>query len=75
MGIATAKSIGSKPRRNKAKRRVRAAFRANATSNAFDYVLVVGAKSIDAAYEKIVEDVEATLRRATERWESDSASS
>lgn len=76
LGIATAKAIGNVPRRNRAKRRFRAALSEvpERIPDGLDVVIQISAKAADASYLDIVSDLRSLVSRMNERWESESAS-
>jgi len=72
LGVATAKKIGDRPARNRAKRRFREAARTQGLLDPkFDFILIVNGKGADATFERIQEEVRGLFARAVERWESD----
>jgi ribonuclease P protein component len=76
LGIATSKKIGSKPPRNRAKRRFREAIRTqNLVDSALDYVLVVQTSGADAPFERIQEEMRRLFQEAGKRWASELESS
>ena len=77
IGFATSKKIGSRPRRNKARRRVQAAFRINGATihPELDYVVIIGQDAAIAPFGRIGEEVETLLLRVREKWAGESESS
>ena len=77
LGIATAKKIGGKPDRNRAKRRFREAIRIQAglVDPRLDFILIVNPDGANAVFERIQEEVRTLFGRAKERWESELGSS
>jgi len=77
VGIAVAKKVGSKPRRNHLKRRIRAAVRSSETeiNPKLDYVIVVSSEALDAVFERIEEDVRNLFREVAKRWADELESS
>lgn len=69
--------MGNRPRRNRAKRRVREAvrLRAGALPPSLDFVFLARAESWDAPWEDLLADVEGLIHRLTARWDADSESS
>jgi ribonuclease P protein component len=77
VGIATAKKIGSKPERNRAKRRIREAIRLETHSPdlRFDFVIIVSVQGAAAPFVRIQEEIRTLLSLAVERWEENLESS
>lgn len=76
VGFATARAIGTKPRRNRAVRRFREGLRqAGPTPTGLDLVVQVSPHGADASFPEIVDELRDVLRRLEERWASESASS
>jgi ribonuclease P protein component len=77
VGIATAKKIGDRPARNRAKRRFREAIRIQPTllDPRLDFILIVNVEGATATFERIQEEVRSLFTRAKERWASDLESS
>lgn len=77
VGIATSKKIGTTPQRNRAKRRLREALRANeAVLNPhLDFVALAMPESVGASLEALIADTGRLLRSLTERWAAESESS
>ncbi|MCO5297772.1 MAG: ribonuclease P protein component [Fimbriimonadaceae bacterium] len=69
-GIATSKKIGSKPLRNRAKRRFRESLRRNDphVNGNLDYVLIVTPQGAGAAFEAIVGELRTMLEAMDRRW-------
>jgi len=76
-GFATSKKIGSRPKRNKARRRVQAAFRNHRESILLelDYVVIIGQDAANAPFVRIGEEVGELLLRIKEKWAGQSESS
>lgn len=75
IGFATAKSIGNRPRRNKARRRFVSALAQDPCIPAgLDVVIQINATGATAPFPDIREDLAAALRRISERWASELAS-
>ena len=69
IGIATAKKIGAKPRRNRAKRRVREAIRPLAERNELlDSVVVVTVAALDCPFEDLQNELRELFGRMNARW-------
>jgi ribonuclease P protein component len=75
VGIATAKKIGVKPRRNRVKRRVREAIRLAERNLGLDYVVIASPGVADAPFGRIGEEVRRLLNEAEARWAEELASS
>lgn len=73
LGIAVSKKIGSKPRKNRVKRRFRDAIAGarDLLDCRLDYIVVVNAEAAGATFTSIDKDVRALLARVAERWESE----
>lgn len=68
-GVATSRSIGSKPERNRAKRRVREAFWVcGIDGSTLDWVLVVKASAVRADFETLVAQMTELKRESLARW-------
>lgn len=76
LGIATARTIGSKPARNKVKRRVREAARLlkDKRPTDLDWIVIVPEKGKDAKPKEIAAELELLMQRIRERWEGESGS-
>jgi len=70
IGIATSKKIGTKPQRNRAKRRFREAIRQQPQilNPRLDIVVVVTEAGSGATFDRIREEVKALFGKAIERW-------
>lgn len=77
VGIAVSKKIGSRPQRNKLKRRFREAIlKLNDSFNReYDYVVVVHVEAVDKAFSQIESEVQSLFIRIGERWAAESESS
>lgn len=77
LGFATAKAIGTSPKRNRAKRRFKAAMSEVPTCipSGLDVVIQISAKGADAGFQEIVESLRDVMGRVRERWESELVSS
>jgi ribonuclease P protein component len=77
LGFATAKAIGNVPKRNRVKRRFRAAMSEvpACIPEGADVVVQISAKGAEASYEHIVDDLRDILSRVNERWANERASS
>jgi ribonuclease P protein component len=77
VGFATAKKLGHRPSRNRAKRRVREALRTQPDLREIrlDLVIIVGETIASAPFRRIQDEVRLLVGKARERWESESASS
>ncbi|RYG48875.1 ribonuclease P protein component [bacterium] len=73
LGIATSRKIGSKPRRNRAKRRVKEAARLNGKLPQWDLVLVVSQDAVDVPFPALRGDVERAVAEAIAKWAEKSA--
>ncbi len=77
IGIATAKSLGGKPNRNHAKRRMREIVRASAENwrTEMDYIVVMKAESNRISYESLRREASELLADLNRRWDVASESS
>jgi len=77
VGVAVSKKIGSKPRRNRLKRRFRAAIelRSDIVSERLDYVIVVNAEATEAGFDSIDAEVKSLFAKVTQRWAAELESS
>lgn len=77
VGIATAKKIGDRPARNRAKRRVREAVRLLSDPHdlRLDYVVVVSPAAANAPFSQIQEELARLVPGAKERWAEELGSS
>ena len=75
IGYSTPRAIGSLARRNRLKRRFRAAVVRCVMPEGLDMVIAISANADKADFEAIVDDLGKGLRRIGERWESESGSS
>jgi len=77
LGVATAKKIGTKPPRNRAKRRYREAVRTQSglLDSRFDFVLIVTESGARAPFERIQEEVRRLFAESVKRWADESESS
>ena len=77
MGIAVSKKIGSKPRRNRLKRRFRASIQSapNLLDQRLDFVIVVNAEAAEATFERVDEDVRTLFAGVRQRWAAELESS
>lgn len=75
IGFSTPRAIGSLARRNRMKRRFRAAVVSCGLPNELDVVVAISASADKAPYKAIQSDLAAVLKRISERWESESESS
>lgn len=75
VGFATSKKIGSKPQRNRAKRRAREAARKTNLDPRLDYVVVVQAEAPTASFERLAEDLAKAIEGMRDRWASELESS
>jgi len=77
VGIAVSKKVGSRPRRNKLKRRFRDAIlcRRNQIDRRLDYVLIVNAEAAESPFDRVEEEVRMLFARIVERWAAESESS
>ncbi len=76
VGIATAKALGSKPLRNRAKRRMREIVRCNAAEwrPQLDYIVVMKAESNRTPYEILNREAVSLLSELNKRWDAASES-
>lgn len=76
LGFATAKATGGKPRRNRSKRRVREAARANLERipATLDIVLFAKKETIEAPWSELTDDVRSVLSQIAQRWDGESES-
>ncbi|HMS53810.1 MAG TPA: ribonuclease P protein component [Fimbriimonadaceae bacterium] len=77
LGIATSKKIGNKPDRNRCKRRIREAFKAQPTRPHFglDIVVVAFEASANAPFQQIANEVSRLTSELEKRWANELASS
>lgn len=77
IGWATAKAIGEKPLRNRAKRRFREALRTQdyCIPDNLDFVVMIALSGAKAPFEEIRRDLEAVLGEVTRRWAVESGCS
>lgn len=75
VGFATPKSVGNTPRRNKMKRRFRAAVLETGRPQSLDLVVAISSKADRVPYASIRIDLESAMGRMIERWASESESS
>lgn len=77
IGIATAKSLGGKPNRNHAKRRMREIVRASAENwrTEMDYIVVMKAESNRISYDSLRREACELLASLNKRWDDASESS
>ncbi|MBI5707574.1 MAG: ribonuclease P protein component [Armatimonadetes bacterium] len=75
LGIATPKKLGSSPRRNRLKRRLKEAVRlSGATREGLDIVIIGVAAALDAPFKELQDDLAEAFRKLHKRWENDSPS-
>lgn len=76
LGFATAKATGGKPRRNRCKRRVREAARANLgrIPTTLDTVLFAKKETVEAPWSELEDDVRRVLDLVARRWDDESES-
>lgn len=74
MGFAAAKQIGSKPQRNRAKRRVRECVRIlrDRIDDNLDYVFIVNLKAADATFPQLLGETAELIDKSNGRWASES---
>lgn len=77
VGFATSRSIGSKPRRNRLKRRFRDALRSQQEiiDSRLDYILMLLPSAEQTTYAAIREEVATLINRVNARWASEWVSS
>ncbi len=77
VGMATTKKIGSRPRRNKARRRVVEAIRLNLSFLVvgIDYVIVVFETSLRASFKELQVELVKLLSEVSAKWAENSVSS
>ena len=77
VGIAISKKIGSKPRRNRLKRRFRAVIDSNAENLdlRLDYVVVVNAEAAEASFDAIEREIKTVFAGVNQRWAAELESS
>lgn len=75
IGYSTPRAVGSLARRNRLKRRFRAAVVSCVLPEGLDIVIAISAKADRAEFEAIVADLGKGLEQISERWESESGSS
>jgi ribonuclease P protein component len=62
--VVAGRRVGSATRRNRAKRRLRAALRRRALPTGVDLVVVAAPEAVDTAYEPLERELERLIRRA-----------
>lgn len=77
LGVTTAKKIGNRPQRNRAKRRFREAIltQADLADPRLDFVVIVGLDGAQASFDRIQKEVRILFIRAVERWADELESS
>lgn len=77
IGIATSKKIGTRPKRNRERRRLQSALRLHHTllKPNLDLVFIVSPAASSAAWNRIETEVRELLERIEQRWVEESASS
>ena len=75
IGYSTPRSIGCLARRNRMKRRFRAAVESCGRPEGLDVIVAISASADKVEFESIQKDVAAGLKRISERWENESESS
>jgi ribonuclease P protein component len=80
IGFATPRAVGNVPRRNKLKRRFKAAVLEMERQGCcdlgnLDMIFAISAKADRAPFQNIQQDLESAVRRMTERWVGKSESS
>ena len=70
IGLATTKKIGSRPRRNYARRRVVASLQEESAVlvSGLDYVIVVFETSIRAPYEELRQELVRLIKEVSAKW-------
>jgi len=76
VGIGTAKALGTRPKRNRQKRRVRELFRLlpDCTSGK-DWVVIAKASVAEASHQELQDEVNTLIQKLEKRWDESSASS
>ena len=74
VGIATSKKLGSKPQRNKQKRRIHAMLQSEALSKTQDFVLVASFKCLKTDYATLNSELTQLMDEAS-KWVGGLASS
>lgn len=77
LGFATPKKLGTVPRRNRVKRRLREAVRISQgrLSLTWDCIFIAAASAESTDFEELRTDVAAAIEKLRARWESESACS
>jgi ribonuclease P protein component len=77
IGIATSRKIGSRPRRNHAKRRLREAIflQRSRLDPAMDYVFVIGSSNLALSWPDLTRELTVLIEEGAKRWAEGSASS
>jgi ribonuclease P protein component len=74
LGVATSRSLGNRPARNRYKRRILAAWRSFPKANEMDCVVIVQRSASQATFTEIVSDLESLKCQIENLLESESAS-
>jgi ribonuclease P protein component len=76
IGIATSRSVGGKPQRNRLKRRIREALRrCGEVPAGLDMVAQVGAQWRKTPFQELSQELSRLMEQVRARWESESVSS
>ena len=75
IGYSTPRAIGNTPRRNRMKRRFRAAVMETVRPVNLDMVVAISAKAEAAPYPAILQDLAGAMGRMKERWANELGSS
>jgi ribonuclease P protein component len=75
IGFATPKAVGNTPRRNRLKRRFRAAVRECGPLETLDVIVAIAAAADRADYDAIKADVADGLKKIEQRWAKELESS
>lgn len=70
VGVATSKSLGNRPQRNRIRRRIQSACRQVGVPSSLDLVVLAKGSAADATYEDLVLEIQESLEELTARWDA-----